>query len=189
MPRLLTLVAAVAAVVVLPGCGREQDPPPPSVAAPPQQAELGWDERAPSDGPATLVFDVHRLAVTREGWEADVEIENRTDVAWRLGDDRAAVGRSFGVMLFATGELDEVERRGREDDLPGLRPARRFAPPLPARLAAGRSWRGTVSATGRLAAGRYLRVVFGPLVAVGEPPDGMPASFVWITDHAYLLRP
>ena len=91
-------------------------------------------------------------------------------------------------MLFATGELDEVEQRGADGDLPGLRPARSFEPALPAELDRGDSWRGTVGADGALAAGRYVRVVFGPFVTEDEPPEGMPTQFFWITDHAYRLR-
>ena len=52
----------------------------------------------------------------------------------------------------------------------------------------GDGWRGTISAPGSLASGRWVRVVFGPLVAVGDPPDDMRSRFVWITDHAYRLR-
>jgi hypothetical protein len=186
--RALSLLVLLAAAVAA-GCSSSGSPgPPPSVAAPPQRAELGWEERFPPTGPA-LVFRAHRLAVTAAGWEVDVEIDNGTPIPWELGADRVAVGRSFGVMLFATADVEEVERRQRDDDLPGLRPARRFVPVLPVELRPGRTWRGTVSAEGRLAAGRYLRLVFGPLVARGEPPQGMPSQFSWITDHAYLLRP
>lgn len=186
MPRFVVLPVLVATVVAA-GCGSDESPPPLSVAAAPQQAELAWEEQSPPTGPG-LVFRTHRFEVTEAGWQADVEIENRTGIAWAIGADRVAVERSFGVMLFATGELEEVERRGRENDLPGLRAARTFVPRLPDELAPGDRWRGTVSAGGRLAAGRYVRVVFGPLVARGEPPDGIPPQFVWITDHAYLLR-
>ena len=69
-----------------------------------------------------------------------------------------------------------------------VRAARRFVPELPARLRPGDGWRGTISAPGSLASGRWVRVVFGPLVAVGDPPDDMRTRFVWITDHAYHLR-
>ena len=70
----------------------------------------------------------------------------------------------------------------------GLRPARTFEPALPTELARDDSWRGTVGADGALAAGRYVRVVFGPFVTEDEPPEGMPTQFFWITDHAYRLR-
>jgi hypothetical protein len=188
VPRLLAPVLAVALAVLVAGCGSDGGPPPPARAAPPQRAELGWTERSPAEGPG-LVFRTNWFAVTESGWEADVEIENRTAIPWELGADRLAVGQSFGIMLFATGELDELEQRNRDSDLPGLRPAQTFAPALPAKLAPDAAWRGVISARGTLASGRWVRVVFGPLVALGDPPNGMPPDFVWITDHAYRLRP
>jgi hypothetical protein len=188
VPRLLPAVLTVAAAMLVAGCGSDDGAPPPASAAPPQRAELGWTERSPAEGPG-LVFRTRWFAVTETGWEADVEIENRTAITWELGADRLAVGQSFGIMLFATGDLDEVEQRGRNSDLPGLRPAQTFVPALPARLAPHAAWHGVISARGTLASGRYVRVVFGPLVALGDPPDDMPSQFVWITDHAYRLRP
>jgi hypothetical protein len=188
VPRSVNVVLALAAVTLAAGCDSAGSPPPPAAAATPQSAELDWEERSPETGPG-LVFRVRRFAVTEQGWEADVEVENRTGIAWEMGEDPVAVEQSFGIMLFATGELEEVEQRSRDGDLPGLRTAQEFEPRLPARLAAGSSWRGIVSARGSLAAGRYVRVVFGPLIAVGDPPDEMPSQFLWITDHAYRLRP
>lgn len=187
MPRLLAIAAVVAATILAAGCGSDEAAPPPARAAPPQRAELGWTERSPAKGPG-LVFRTRWFEVTETGWEADVEIENRTAITWEVGADRLAVGQSFGIMLFATGELDEVERRGRDSDLPGLRPAQRFVPALPARLAPRAHWRGVISAPGTLASGRYVRVVYGPLIALGDAPNGMPSQFVWITDNTYRLR-
>ncbi|MCZ7588523.1 MAG: hypothetical protein M5U27_06625 [Gaiella sp.] len=187
MQRPLAVLVALGAGALAVGCGASPVTPPPVVAAPPQAAELAWNERSPATGPH-LVFRVRRFAVTAQGWEADVEVENRTTVTWELATDRVAVGQSFGIMLFATDELAELEERNRSGDLPGLRAAQSFVPELAATLTPGASWRGTISAHGNLAAGRYVRVVFGPLVADGSPPAGMPARFVWITDHAYRLR-
>jgi hypothetical protein len=186
VPRALAAVLAGLVASTVTACSSDERTLPPSTAAPRQDAELAWVERAPEDG-AGFVFRVYRFAVTDEGWEADVGIENRTSVAWRTGD-RLAVEQSFGVMLFATGGLDEVTRRMRDGELPGLRPVRRFRPALPARFVPGRIWRSTISATGTLAAGRHVRIVFGPLIAEGKPPEGLQSGFVWITDHAYRLR-
>jgi hypothetical protein len=185
--RLLATVLTGASIGLATGCGSENGAPLPVSAAPPQRAELGWTERTPATGSA-LVFRVHSFAVTESGWEADVEIENRTEIDWEVGADRVAVEQSFGIMLFATGELAELEQRNREGDLPGLRPVQSFVPALSARLAPGARWRGIISAGGTLASGRYVRVVFGPLVALGDPPPGMRSELVWITDHAYRLR-
>jgi len=184
---LAVLGLALAAGLLVSGCSSSSGEPPPAIPAPPQTATLNWVERSPAEGPA-LVFRTHTFAVTEDGWKAELEIENTTSVTWELGEDPVAVGQSFGIMLFATGDLDEVEQRGADGDLPGLRPARRFDPPLPAKLRPGASWRGTVGADGALAAGRYVRVVFGPLVAEGDAPEGMPGQFYWITDHAHRLH-
>jgi hypothetical protein len=184
---LATGLVAGALALSLAGCGSEPAPPLPSEAAPPQTAELDWVERLPETGPA-LVFRVRRFAVTDGGWEADVEVENRTDIPWRLPGAEEAVPTSFGVMLFPTAELDEVEDRSRKGDLPGLRAADDYTPALPPRLAPGDSWRGTIAARGALAAGLYVRIVLGPFVAVGDTPDGMQATFSWITDHTYRLE-
>lgn len=187
MQRPVAVLVALGVTLCVAGCSSSEAPPVIPSAAPPQAVELTWDERSPATGPA-LVFRVRRFTVTNEGWESDVEIENRTGIAWGLGNDPVAVEQSFGVMLFATGTMEELEERNRDGTLPGLRAAQRFEPKLPARLDRGASWRGTISAPGTLAAGRWVRVAFGPLVAIGDPPDSMPGRFVWITDHAYRLR-
>ena len=150
--RLTALAVVLVAGMLLAGCSSDSGDAPSARAASPQEAELDWVERSPENGPA-LVFHVRRFSVTESGWEAQLEIENETAVTWKLAEDPVAVGQSFGVMLFATGELDEVEQRGADGDLPGLRPARTFEPALPAELDRGESWRGTVGADGALAAG------------------------------------
>ena len=132
---------------------------------------------------------MYRFAVTDGGWEADVEVENRTGIAWEMERTRLRSSSRSGSCSSPPATLDEVEQRSGNADLPGLRPAQVFVPPLPSRLAPEGRWRGTVSAHGTLASGRYVRVVFGPLIALGDAPDGMPSRFVWITDHAYRLRP
>lgn len=187
MQRPVAVLLALGAVLLGAGCSSGGAPPVIPTAAPPQAVELAWEERSPATGPA-LVFRVRRFAVTEDGWESDVEIENRTGIPWDLGDNPVAVQQSFGIMLFATGDMDELEQRNQSAELPGLRAAQHFVPGLPKRLLPGASWRGTISAPGTLASGRWVRVVFGPLVAVGDPPDGMPSRFVWITDHAHRLR-
>ncbi len=188
MQRPLAVLVALAAILLVTGCGSSTTSPPPATAAPPQAAELGWDERSPDTGPA-LIFRVHRFAVTNDGWEADVEVENRTGIAWEIGEDPVAVEQSFGIMLFATSDLDEVEQRSRNADLPGLRPAQVFVPSLPSTLRPEGRWRGTVSAPAArsppAATSASCSARWSPSVT---PPDGMPSRFVWITDHAYRLR-
>ncbi|HXG75692.1 MAG TPA: hypothetical protein VNJ53_03890 [Gaiellaceae bacterium] len=157
-----------------------------SVAARPQAAELGWRERFRA-GNHALVFGVERFEVVPGGWRAEISIANETTTAFGVGDPRATLDRQFGVMLFATGKRDELERLNARGALPTLRAATAFEPPLPKILEPGEEWSGTISAPGALVAGSWVRVVFGALVAVGKPPEGLPARVVWISDHAYEL--
>ena len=181
---LCVLLAAAAT-----GCAPEPTPSPPSIAAaaPPQEAMLDWVERT-SAAPPRLVFEVKRIEVTRDGWRARVAIANETDVSWAIGDLRAPSSVPFGVMLFASGGLAELERRNRDRTLPGIRNARTVSPAPPAELAPGARWEGTISAPGALAAEGWLRVTFGPLIARGKPPEGIPRQLAWISDNAHQLR-
>jgi hypothetical protein len=157
-------------------------------AAGPQRAQLGWRETHGS-GDERLVFSVDSLEVRRGGWEAAVGIENESSVPWELVDPIEASGLSFGLMLLPSGEQSELDRRNEERTLPAVRKAVRFEPALPALLQPGESWDGTISAPGALVADSWVRVVFGPLVSVGSPPDGLEDVVVWITDRTTRLRP
>lgn len=187
MPHLRQALLPLAAVALLAGCGSTTPPPLPTRAAPPQRADLGWVERYPEDGPA-FVFETKTFEVTPSGWRAVVRIENGTSVPWTIAGVASSALGSFGVMLFTTDDVSEVEERSRDDSLPGLRQAQSFTPPLPVRLAPGASWSGTVAAPGTLAAGLFVRLVFGPFVTADDPPDGMQQQFSWITDGSYHLK-
>ncbi len=159
-----------------------------SVPAGPQTASLGWRETFGPTG-EQLVFSVESLQVTPTGWRARVSVTNDTTAAYEVGDPRATLDRSFGLMLFASGKPEELEERNVSRTLPAVRPALRYEPSLPAVLESGDSWSGTISAPGALVAGSWVRVVFGALIVVGKPPEGVEDTVVWITDHAYRLKP
>jgi hypothetical protein len=156
------------------------------VKAPPQTAALDWSEPYPAVRPA-LVFDVASFTVTRDGWRADISVENRSDVGWEVGDVRYASNLAFGVMLFPNDDTGELERRNRSGTLPAIRPAMTFRPALPDVLRPGAVWRGTMSAPGALAGGLWVRISFGPFVALGDAPKGTSSQVVWFTDHAHQL--
>lgn len=181
---LLLALAAVGAA----GCGTSGTAVsvPATVKAPPQTARLGWEEPYPAKEPA-LVFGVVSFTVTRDGWTADISVENRSQVGWEVGDPRHAAARAFGVLLFPNDDLDELERRNRGGDLPAIRHATDYDPALPLVLRPGQTWRGTISAPGALAGGLWVRLSFGPFVAAGDPPQGAEPQVVWFTDHAYRL--
>jgi hypothetical protein len=161
---------------------------PASAAAGPQRADLHWRETL-GTGRERLVFVVESLEVVSGGWRVRVSLENDTSVAYGLGDPRATIDRSFGLMLFSSGDIAELERLNASGELPALRRAVRYEPELPAILEPRSSWTGVISAPGALVAGSWVRVVLGALVAVGKTPEGLPERVIWITDHAYRLRP
>ena len=82
----------------------------------------------------------------------------------------------------------ELEDRNRNGTLPAVRAATGYAPALPGVLEPGASWKGEISARGSLVAGSWARVVFGTLVAVGKPPEGLEEMLIWITDESYELE-
>lgn len=157
-----------------------------SVAAGPQTADLDWRETHGSVG-EQLIFTVARLEVTETGWSARIGIENDSSVGWELAPGATPDG-SFGLQLFETGEAQELEDRNRNGTLPAVRAATGYAPALPGVLEPGASWAGEISARGSLVAGSWARVVFGTLVAVGKPPEGLEGTLIWITDESYELE-
>ncbi len=148
--RLLLVVA-----VLLSGCGSSDEPPSPlptrGCAAAGGRARLGG--ALPGRGPALVFRGAHasrsrrRLGGGHRGREPHRRC--RGGSAGRASD----VPSSFGVMLFPSGRLDEVEQRSADGELPGLRAARRFEPPLPAQARSRRelAWhdRGARIARGR----------------------------------------
>lgn len=180
---------ALALALVTAGCGTQAEPRPRSSPAPaePQRVELGWREPYPAVNGERLVFEVASFEVTEEGWAAEVAVTNSTTVSFAARP--SAVERRYGVMLFATGDLAELEDAAGSGGLPAVRDATEIRPQPPQVLGPGATWRARLSARGALAAGSYVRVVFGPLRAEGEPPEEMEAVVVWITDRSYRLRP
>jgi hypothetical protein len=188
--RCLAVLAPIGAAFALlgAGCGSSggSGAVPVVVRAPPQKASLGWEETYPTEKPA-LVFGVRSFTVTRDGWAADISVENRSGVGWEVGDPRYEAGLQFGVMLFPDDDLKALEDRNRRGDLPAIRQAAAYRPALPSVLRPGATWRGTISAPGALAGGLWVRISFGPFVSVSDPPAGAASPVVWFTDHAYQL--
>jgi hypothetical protein len=175
----------LAAVLLLAGCGGgELEQVKPVRAAEPKRVELGWRESYPSTG-ERLVFVVEALEITKRGWSADIAVTNSTEIPFELGAIPEPL--AFGLMLFATGNLDELEQAAEAGRLPAPRLATRIEPAPPNELAPDQTWRATISAPGSLADGAFVRVSFGPLRARGEPPAGMEPVVHWITDRSYRL--
>jgi hypothetical protein len=187
----VVLGAALAGFAFSSATGRfDRDTPQatPSAPARPDVANLHWRETYGAAG-EQLVFEVERIQVSQEGWQVRLGVRNDTSVSYEVGDPRASLDRAFGLMLFRTGDIAELERRNRGNTLPQTRQAVRYEPELPKVLEPGASWHGTISAPGALVAGSHARVVFGTLVPVGDPENELGDRIVWITDHAHRLKP
>jgi hypothetical protein len=173
-------------VLVTAGCAAEEqvEPAAPVRPAEPQTAELNWREAYPATGPQ-LRFYVDRLVVRENGWSAEIAVENATSIRFALGT--RPLDLQFGLMLFASGSVAELEAASQNGTLPSLRQATSIEPGPPATIAPGTTWRATISAPGSLVDGSFARISFGTFVAQGEPPPEMQPSVVWITDKAYRL--
>ena len=95
----------------LAGCGTTGEPTtvPARLAAPPQTAKLEWLEPYTPKA-AALVFGVTAFTVTADGWSANISVENRSDVGWKIVDRGHEDELGFGVMLFPTGDQKDAER-------------------------------------------------------------------------------
>jgi hypothetical protein len=175
----------LAAVLLLAGCGQpELETLNTDRAAEPQRAELGWRESYPDSG-QRLIFVVHTLEVTNEGWSADIAVTNSTRIPFELG--AAPEPLAFGLTLFANDDLAKLKEASENGLLPAPRLATRFEPEPPDVLAPAQTWRTTISAPGSLADGAYVRVSFGWFVAKGDPPEDMAQTVHWTTDLSYRL--
>ncbi len=198
MRRTLLLLAYLP---LLAGCGTVTTSLPPAHAASPQRAELGWLESI-GDKSGRIVFGVRSFEVTKDGWRAHISVENDTELPFAVGLPGRSDSLTFGLMLFSTGAHSELETRSADNSLPAIRPAETFTPALPKQLEAHKTWTGTIAGGGPVAAGTWARVVYGALFPVpakdgtstSQLPDALRKAnvdkgLVWITDHAYKLRP
>ena len=183
MHRLLLLLPLVLLAAACGTTSQTDEVPFEATKAPPRSAALDWRETYGSQTDR-LVFRVERLEVQLDGWEATVAVTNASTVAFKVS---RPADRTFGLMVFGSGDHAELDRLNSKGALPSLRPAQTLDPPLPGVLAPGETWSGTMSAPGALPKGRWVRLVFGVFTVAGKPPPGLQPSVSWITDTAYEL--
>ena len=176
---LVALGAALAGFAFSSAAKRLQDDEPAaeaSVAARPQSASLDWRETHGTPG-EHLVFSVDSLQVTRHGWRAKrgarEPVLGRVRAGRSTGDVEPLV-RGHAVL---DGEDRGAERAERQQHAPGraprgalrAEPCRRSSSPM-------RRGRGRSRRRGHSPPGSWVRVVFGTLVSVGNPPEELGES-------------
>ena len=188
---LVALGAALAGFAFSTAAKRLQDDEPAaeaSVAARPQSASLDWRETHGTPG-EQLVFSVDSLQVTPQ--RLACERGPREPILGRIRAGRSTGDLESLVRSHAVLDREDrgAERAQRQQRAPGRAPRRALrAEPCRRSWSPTRRWKGTISAPGSLAAGNWVRIVFGTLVAVGNPPEELGENVVWITDRAYRLR-
>lgn len=152
LPAVAGMLSVVAALLV-------------AATASAETVSLNWVEKL-DKGPTTrMTFRVGALRLSRKTWSATVEIVNR-------GSGKISVNsKQFGIVEYAT--KTEFKRPLRALQADTVRPA------LPAALAPGKSWKGTIGGPGTPNDSQYVRLVFGEFTSSLSP-----TPFTWITDHA-----
>ena len=191
MRRGLLLAPLLAAAALgLAGCGTAGDGTtvPTTLAAPPQTAKLDWLEPFPATAPA-LVFGVASFAVTEHGWSADISIDNRSDVGWKIVDRNDQTALTSACCCSRT--TIRTSSSTRSTPSTSRRRGPRRATSRRSRSCSSRAPRGggRCRRPARSPAASGCRFVFGPFSSVGEAPKGLPtAAITWYTDHAYHLE-
>jgi hypothetical protein len=173
-------VLGVVAVAALCGCGSGSERVAASPAEP-RTVQLHWVEHWPEAG---LAFRVDRLVISRDGWRITASVTNRSSFDYAIRRPHRRGESMFGLVLLETvarKELGELTADFRKAP-PFLEPER-IEPPLPSVLAAGSSWRGTMSGSRILREGSAVRVLFGRF----ERTRGDPGYLLWVTEHAVQL--
>ena len=174
----------LATCVIAAGCGSREAT---ATWAPPETLTF----RGGSDcGPKghDVQIRVRKLVVGRRSWRVDATLANRTGVALQVIRPHHLHTVEFGLDVFDTNTLAEVERRAARKALHNGALAERVVPPLAGVLRPGDRWAGSFSAPGRLPRGKYVRVVFGRFVVPGgKVPAGLAARFFCTTDDAPRL--
>lgn len=162
------------------GCGSSAERPVLAPPAEPRTIELGWVERGAA--PA-LVYRVERLTIRRDGWSADISVQNSGVDDVQIRRPHRAGKSLFGLVLLETSsrkELNDLTAGLRKE--PPFLEAERIEPRLPISLGAGTTWRGRLSGSTVLRRGTVVRLIFGRFTS-----DRPTRNATWVTDHSVRL--
>lgn len=159
---------------------------PETAAAKTTRFTVRWNERWPLEGGGYVEFRVRLIEAGQDGWRVRGGFTNRSRHRLRITRRLSEYGnppKNVGPALLRWVVKDVA--------LPGLsaRPvlffADRISPALPATVAPGESWNGTIAGSKRLPRRVPLFVRLGHFFYAGPVET---EGFSWISEHRFELR-
>jgi hypothetical protein len=139
---------------------------------------VNWDEKASVDGKPIATFTVKSIEVGPSGYKIVASFTNTSPSALRLPTGTASSPNDFGLGVFVSALPQRIEQPGNY-----LLKAQQIRPALPATIAPGQTWSGTMTSDNPPRSDRSLRVLFGVFFWKGKPPYGLGPYFLWQTNH------
>jgi hypothetical protein len=177
---------AVALVVLLAGCGGGGGSAAPCISHGIKCENLpkhtifrvNWVENASVDGKPIATFRVRTIEVGPDGYKIEASFTNTSPEVVKLPEGTARSPNDFGLGVFLNALPQRIQEEGNY-----LLKAQQIRPPLPATVAPGKTWSGTMTSDNPPRSGRSLRVLFGVFFWKGKPPYGLGPYFIWQTNH------
>jgi hypothetical protein len=139
---------------------------------------VNWNEKASVDGKPIATFRVKSIEVGPNGYKIVASFTNTSPSVLRLPTGTASSPNDFGLGVFVSALPQRIEQPGNY-----LLKAQRIRPALPATIAPGQTWSGTMTSDNPPRSDRSLRVLFGVFFWKGKPPYELGPYFLWQTNH------
>jgi hypothetical protein len=140
--------------------------------------QVNWNEKASLDGKPIATFRVKSIEVGPDGYKIVASFTNTSPSVLKMPEGTAQSPNDFGLGVFVSALPQRIESPGNY-----LLKAQQIRPALPATIAPGRTWSGTMTSDNPPRSDRSLRVVFGVFFWKGKPPYGLGPYFIWQTNH------
>jgi hypothetical protein len=139
---------------------------------------VNWDEKASLGAKPIATFRVKTIEVGPNGYKIAASFTNTSPSVWKLPQGTARSPSDFGLGVFVNALPQRIETPGNY-----LLKAQQIRPALPATIAPGETWTGTMTSDNPPRSNRSLRVLFGVFFWKGKPPYGLGPYFIWQTNH------
>ena len=139
---------------------------------------VNWTEKASFAELPIATFRVKTIEVGPDGYKIEASFTNTSPRVLKLPAGTARSPSDFGLGVFVNALPQRIESAGNY-----LLRAQKIRPSLPATVAPGETWTGTMTSDTPPRSGRSLRVLFGVFFFKGKPPAGLGPYFLWQTNH------